>query len=270
MTDLSVLSQEGESYNRLFGNNKLSAQSPRQADRLFYSNNINNNTVNSFINTGYTASNTGYIPSSVNTYNATVNSLTKLNGTPTGGAASISSNQGLFGAKDGIGGGGMGYAKAMAKGATVGSILGPIGTAIGAGIGAIAHKVSNNNQRNNNNTNNLAPVPQTVQEAVEKKQDTSDKAMSNNRYYQLYKGMKDAGYNDEIAMTVSSLAAHNKGEMNKARDMERAINADRILAGGSNVLNQFNERLANQNGVVYSAPSFGSLVNLGGAVGYGL
>lgn len=73
-------------------------------------------------------------------------------------AQQTAKGKGLFGGKDGVGGGGLGYAKAIGKGAAAGSILGPIGMAIGALIGGIVHKVQNNRERAKHTEESITPV----------------------------------------------------------------------------------------------------------------
>lgn len=73
-------------------------------------------------------------------------------------AQQTAKGRGLFGEKDGVGGGGLGYAKAIGKGAAAGSVLGPIGMGIGALIGGIVHKVQNNKERAKNTEEGITPV----------------------------------------------------------------------------------------------------------------
>lgn len=168
--------------------------------------------------------------------------------------SSTNTVQGLFGEKDGVGGGGLGYAKAGAKGAAVGSILGPIGTAVGAGIGMLVHKVQNNKERANKAidvNSEITSDPYTGISSLQEQQ-LADKA-SNNTNDELYNKMKAKGWSDETIRAAYGLMGKNwQGET-------RQQAADRIASGGSSVINMPEN---------YS--DFGQLVNIQGLGGYGL
>lgn len=189
------------------------------------------------------------------TPNKTSNSSSSLNNSKGfTNTSSINTVQGLFGEKDGVGGGGLGYAKAGAKGAAVGSILGPIGTAVGAGIGMLVHKVQNNKERANKANNVSSEITSDPYTGVSSSQEQqlANKA-SNNTNDELYNRMKARGWSDETIRAAYGLMGKNwQGET-------RQQAANRIASGGSSVINM-PENYSN----------FGQLVNIQGLGGYGL
>lgn len=168
--------------------------------------------------------------------------------------SSTNTVQELFGEKDGVGGGGLGYAKAGAKGAAVGSILGPIGTAVGAGIGMLVHKVQNNKERANKANNVSSEITSDPYTGVSSSQEQQlNNKASNNTNDELHNRMKARGWSDETIRAAYGLMGKNwQGET-------RQQAADRIASGGSSVINM-PENYSN----------FGQLVNIQRLGGYGL